>query len=216
MRLSLRELNLFFLAFFGFSLLAYLLLNGGAYWRVARYAIFLNSPLASADLREGELLEFPSQNSGGANVSANGTFLVIPKIEVDAPVIAPRNSSKDGILASLEEGAGIYPGSVSPGETGRLIILGHSSKASWYRGNYAYVFALLNKLEAGDEFYIVTGGQKYTYRVFANKVLTPKETNEFLSTKISDSEIDLVTCYPVGSASKRTIIQAKLIDEEAI
>jgi LPXTG-site transpeptidase (sortase) family protein len=142
--------------------------------------------------------------------------LSIPKIEVNTPVVIPREVTKQGILASLEEGVGLYPGSAGIGAPGRAVVLGHSSRASWYRGEYAYIFALLHKLEEYDKFYVTGGGKKYTYQVFANKVMTPQEANAFLATTPSDSEIDLVTCYPVGSASKRTIIQAKLISVENI
>lgn len=204
------------MVFFGMSFLAYFLLNGGAYWRVARYAIFLNSPFASAELRQGDILAFAASGAAVSDVPVGNSLLVIPKIGVEAPVVMPKSSTKESILASMEEGVGIYPGSAKLGEDGRLIILGHSSQATWYRGDYAHVFALLNKLEDSDEFYIITNGKKYVYRVFANKVLTPQETNEFLSTKPPHSEINLVTCYPVGSASKRTVIQAKLISEETI
>jgi LPXTG-site transpeptidase (sortase) family protein len=128
----------------------------------------------------------------------------------------PDGSTKSAILASLESGVGLYPGSVEPGTTGRTILLAHSSRASWYRGGYATVFALLPKLEQFDEFTIAGGGKKYTYQVFATKVMTPDEANRFTATTPDDAEVDLVTCYPIGSASKRIVVQAKLIAEEGI
>jgi len=212
-----RKLNIFLINFFAISLAVYFLMNGGAYWRILRYNLFLHT-FASDELKTGEILEVTGISAGSAvqPVSAHEFTLSIPKIEVNAPIVVPREITKQGILASLEEGVGLYPGSAGIGTPGRAVVLGHSSRASWYRGEYAYIFALLHKLEEYDTFYVTGGGKKYTYQIFANKIMTPQEANAFLATTPSDSEIDLVTCYPVGSASKRTVIQAKLISVENI
>jgi LPXTG-site transpeptidase (sortase) family protein len=216
---TLRKANLFLISFFAFSLLVYFFMNGGAYWRILRYDLFLNT-FASSDLKNGELLEVKdgvsAPNDPAHSVFAGGYTLIIPKIDTMTPIVIPRNPSKEGILAALEEGVGLYPGSVDVGVAGRTIILGHSSRASWYFGQYAYIFSLLHKLDASDSFYVTGGGKRYTYKVIANKVLSPVDTNSLLATTSPDSEIDLVTCYPVGSASQRTIIQAKLVKVEKI
>jgi LPXTG-site transpeptidase (sortase) family protein len=119
-------------------------------------------------------------------------------------------------LAILEKGVGLYiDDSQLPGEAGRAVILGHSSKETWYHrdGQYSYNFALLDKLQNGDEIYVVFGGKKLTYKVFSNSILTPEKTNEILSQKPEgDSEISLITCWPIGFDFKRVIIQAELVN----
>lgn len=200
--------------FFGTSLLIFWLLNGGAYAKEIRYRLFLNSPFASPDLTSGDILSFAEKGSSKRKTDEKENLpmrIVIPKIQVDAPIITPKRDTVGDILASLEEGVGIYPGSVMPGDEGRTVILGHSSRATWYRGDYATVFALLSKLEAGDQFFVFSGNTQYTYKVFSKKILTPQETNGILARQTSQSEINLITCYPIGSASKRTLIQANLI-----
>jgi LPXTG-site transpeptidase (sortase) family protein len=138
--------------------------------------------------------------------------LVIPKIGVNVPMVFPSDDSMKAILASLEQGVGIYHGSDLPAELGRTVVLGHSSRASWYRGDYATVFSLLPKLEQLDEFYVLEGNKKHRYIVFAKQYLSPAETNAVLSGMSAGSEIDLITCYPIGSASQRTLIRAKYIE----
>lgn len=229
----LREINIFFIIFFGVSIFMYLLLNGGAYWRILRYTLFLHSPFASAELKQGDIFEFPKQSVGTNAARETASFspkekensetiavrsapygefrLVIPKIDVNVPLITPKENTKESILASLEEGVGIYPNSAPIGGVGRTVILGHSSRASWYRGEYAYIFSLLPKLEPGDEFFIIGGGKQYRYRVFARTILPPVEANALFSGPSVNSEVDLVTCYPIGSASKRNIVQAELV-----
>lgn len=212
-----RRVNIFLLTFFALSLFFYLVMNGGAYWRVLRYHLFLRSPWASDELTTGDILRV----SAGAvtpdrAIVEGGYILSVPKISVSVPIAVPGGDSKQDILASLEEGVGLYPGSAGPGASGRVVLLGHSSRASWYRGDYATVFALLHQLEVGDVFYIAGGGKKYRYEIAARRTLSPADTNALFATAPAESEAILVTCYPVGSASQRTVIQARLVATEDI
>lgn len=210
-----KELYFFLFVFVVLTALIYLLLNGGAFWKQARYYIFLNSPWVSADLKNGEILDIKN-NMNFPSLAAENYKLIVPKLQINAPIITPKGESLKNILAALEDGVGLYPGSSQIGKKGRGIILGHSSKASWYRGDYATVFAVLDKLEIGDEFYVVKAGQKYTYQVFDKLVLEPREANILFNQKTDISELDLITCWPLGSASKRKIIRAQLIIEVRI
>lgn len=227
----LRDINIFLIIFFFMSFFTFLVLNGGAFWRDIRYALYLNSPFASADLKQGDILEvagvdgtLPSTGGNDINGSAHPIYepgsapfvLTIPKISVVTPVVIPSNTSKEKILSSLESGVGLYPGSSMPGDAGRAVMLGHSSRATWYRGDYATIFTLLGKLEAGDEMYVTANNKKYVYEVFKTNVLSKADTDALLATPATGSEIDLVTCYPIGGASQRTVIQAKLVRTEAI
>lgn len=138
--------------------------------------------------------------------------LVIPKIGVNVPIAFPNDASMKAILASLEQGVGAYHGSDLPTQLGRMVLLGHSSRATWYNGDYATVFSLLPKLEQLDEFYVIEGNKKHRYIVFSKQYLSPAETNAVLASAAAGSEIDLITCYPIGSASQRTLIRAKYIE----
>ena len=201
-----REITIFLAIFFAASFFIYLLLNGGAYFRILRYDLFLRSPFAEASLKNQPILNLNKSY-----------YLYIPKIDVSAPIVLPKDGSNKSVLAGLEEGVALYPGSQLPGEIGRSVILGHSSKTSWYRGEYAYIFALLSKLQSGDEFYIVSGNKKLVYKVFSNDILTPEQTNKLLSQiPQNESDVALITCWPIGFSSKRTLIQAKLDHIEKI
>lgn len=218
-RHDLRRANILLIVVFAVSLLAYLALNVGAYGRVVWYTVLLHSPFVSDELK-GQLFQVANASLEGAPVAGAdpGTKrLVIPKIGVDAPIISPKSGTMQDILASLEAGVGLYPESNPVGTpSGRSVILGHSSRAAWYRGDYANIFALLPSLEPLDEFFVVGDGKKYVYRVFSSRVLTPSEANEVLSGYTSGSEIDLITCYPIGTSSKRNLVQASLVSVEEI
>lgn len=222
-RQRLEKLNVFLLLFFAMSLGAFMFLNGPAYaesivydlraffggdtYRITDNPIF-NLPSAAAS-------STPVDGYAGPNVTVlpQGTRmeLVIPKTGVRTPIIFPEDPSTKGVLRALESGVGVYPGSVMPGQKGHTIILGHSSLASWYRGDYGRVFALLNRLAVGDQFMIVAGDVKYVYEITANQVFKPAAADAYMALPTQDSVTDLVTCDPVGSAANRRIVSARLI-----
>jgi len=200
-----KEIGIFLAIFLVSCFLVYLFLNGGAYLKIWGYN------------ETQSILDFQNSSKIQIAQSKENYHLYIPKIGVSAPIVLPKDDSNQNILASLEEGVALYPGSQLPGETGRSVVLGHSSKATWYRGQYGYIFALLSKLQSGDEFYIVFKNKKLIYKVFSNDILTPEQTNELLSqTPKNESDAVLITCWPIGSSSMRTLIQAQLNRVEKI
>ncbi len=204
-----KELAIFAAIFFAAAFAVYLVLNGGAYFRILRYDLVVNSPFGS------DLKNWPILGLSGAvekpSGSENDYYLAIPKTATMSPIVFPKDGDNKTILAAMESGVAFYPGSQQFGENGRSVILGHSSKAIWYRGDYGSIFALLHKLEKGDEVYVFYGNKKLAYKVFADDVLTPAKTNELLAQiPQGESDIALITCWPVGSSSMRTVIQAKL------
>ncbi len=217
MKAHLRQLNIFLILFFGMSLFFYLLLNGGAFFINLRYALFLSSPFASSDLKGGDILTFSGDPNEIKQLQSGEYELYLPKIDTRTPIIVPADGSTKAILAGMEGGVSIYPDSAPISEkVGRSVILGHSSRASWYRGNYATVFALLPQMKVGDKFFVLSKNQKLTYEVFAVSYMTPDATNAELSKPTNFAEVDLITCYPIGHASKRNLVQAKLTDTEAL
>lgn len=223
-----KEILLFIALFFAISLALFWGVNGGAYFNEIRFVFSSSLTRDDPAPNEGSIATVRQVKSSGtsilvqgktpipAAVTTAGMMLSIPKIQVSAPVISAQRDSMQEILSTLEKGVGLYPGSNLPGQGGRGVLLGHSSRASWYRGNYAYIFSLLPKLEVGDEFTITQNSTKYIYRVFAKSYLPPAEANKILGGPARGSELDLMTCYPIGSASKRTLIQAELIRADSV
>lgn len=189
-----KEIAIFSVIYLLVVIFIYLFLNSGAYFKILRYYLSLDSKISYAFEGNGK-----------------GYYLHIPKINVSAPIILPKDSSLSSILAGLENGVDFYPGFPLPGQTGRSVILGHSSKIDRYKGEYAYVFSLLGKLQIGDEFYVTKGNSKMVYKVFSSDILTPNQADKLISKKTeNESVLTLVTCWPVGFSSKRTVIRASL------
>lgn len=137
--------------------------------------------------------------------------LVIDKIGVNAPVVEIENANEDVIQKGLEGGVVHYPGTGNPGEVGNYFIFGHSSDYIWRSGAYKDVFALLGRLENGDEVKVYYQGKLYQYRVEDKIIVSPEKVDVLNPTP--DATLSLMTCWPVGTPLKRLVVRAKLINE---
>lgn len=140
--------------------------------------------------------------------------LIIPKINVDAPVVYDVPSiAEDVVQSKLEQGVVHYPipGANSvPGQNGNTVILGHSSNDVFDNGAYKFVFVQLDQLQKGDTFYLHYEGTRYTYSVTGKEVIDPTEVGKLVLP--GDKPVaTLVTCTPPGTALKRLVIYADQI-----
>lgn len=143
--------------------------------------------------------------------------IIIPKINVDAPVVYDVPSLEENVVQSkLKDGVVHYPipgASSMPGETGNTVILGHSSNDVFDDGAYKFVFVQLDKLNKGDTFYLNYNGTRYTYSVTEKKVIEPTQVGELV---IDNGKplATLVTCTPPGTALKRLVVIAEQISPD--
>jgi LPXTG-site transpeptidase (sortase) family protein len=135
--------------------------------------------------------------------------LIIPKINVDAPIIMMESTNNKDILDSLSKGVAHYAGTALPGRLGNMFITGHSSYYWWRGGEYNHVFALLEQVKTNDLFYVYYEGGEYVYRVNGSKVVNPKETDVLKATPTPTMSI--MTCVPVGTNLRRLVVTADLI-----
>lgn len=143
--------------------------------------------------------------------------LIIPKINVDAPVVYGLESIAEGpVQEALNDGVVHYPipGANSvPGQVGNTAILGHSSNDVFNTGAYKFVFVQLDQLNEGDTFYAHYKGTRYTYSVTSKEVIEPTEVNKLvLDTK--KPMMTLITCTPPGTALKRLIVYAEQVSPD--
>jgi sortase A len=135
--------------------------------------------------------------------------IIIPKINVNAPVVFANSNVEANIQHDLESGVVHYADTAQPGENGNSVIFGHSSNDWWEPGNYKFVFVLLDKLVVGDTFTVNYQSKQYTYQVIETKVVEPTDVSVLNQT--ADPEMTLITCTPPGTSWKRLIIRAKQI-----
>lgn len=119
--------------------------------------------------------------------------------------------SENKIQESLREGVVHYPFTAAPEQYGNVFVTGHSSYSPWDPGKYKDIFALLHKLEVGDEYYIYSKGKKYSYRVMEIFEIQPNDIS--VLDQPTDQKIStLMTCTPVGTTLRRLIVRADLVD----
>lgn len=164
----------------------------------------LNWPYFEANIR-GPIPQTEPKHSLPPNT------LNIPSLGIQVPVTYPVSNKESDIQDALISGVAWYPGTALAGQIGNMYIAGHSSDNPWSKGNYKTVFALLPKLELGQEIQITdSAGRFYTYKIIETKIVSPKDfsvliqpTDRFLLT--------LQTSYPLGTALKRYIVVSELV-----
>lgn len=129
--------------------------------------------------------------------AAQATRLVIPKINVDAPII-------NGVTwEDLKKGVGHLPGSAQPGERGNLYLAAHNDI-------FGEIFRHLDALEPGDEYDIYAGEAKFTYVVREKRIIDPTDVDVLLPT--TEPVATLQTCYPYLIDSHRLVIIGDLVE----
>ena len=148
--------------------------------------------------------------------------IIIPKLGKNIPIVEINNKKFDSIAKlagkefegaiqdALEAGVVHYPGTALPGQFGNFFVTGHSSYYPWAPGKYKDVFALLEKLNVGDTYYIYFNQKKYTYKIFDKKDVQPTDIS-VLAQPNNQKIGTLMTCTPVGTDLRRLILVAEQI-----
>ncbi len=125
------------------------------------------------------------------------TRIVIPKLNVDAPVV-------DGVnWNDLKKGVGHLPGSAKPGERGNMYLAAHNDI-------YGEIFRYLEDLEPGDEYFIYAGQEKFRYVVKERRIINPTDVEVMLPT--TKPVATLQTCYPYLVDTHRLVVIGELAE----
>lgn len=148
--------------------------------------------------------------------------LSIPSLQVNAPIVNPKlgldalkaqdwNVLEDQIHSSLLAGIVHYPGTAEPGKIGNAFFTGHSSNVLWEPSEYNTVFALLPQITVGADIYVTHDQKVFHYQVVSTKEVSPTDVSIL---KQGDQKmLTLMTCTPVGTALKRLVVSAQLIED---
>lgn len=139
--------------------------------------------------------------------------LIIPKINVDVPVIYNVGYDHDSQMAAMQKGVAHFavPGADSkPGQIGNTVFSGHSSNDLFEPGDYKFVFAQLDKLQTGDTIYVNYNSTRYTYSVTKKQVVKPSDV-QALYGYTDKPYLTLITCTPLGTSQNRLLVTAEQI-----
>lgn len=151
----------------------------------------------------------------GTRVSAEPR-LIIPKINVDVPVIYGVGSDHKSQMDAMFKGVAHFaiPGANSvPGQKGNTVIAGHSSNDLFDPGDYKWIFVQLDKLKTGDTIYMHYESTRYTYTVTKKKVVKPTDVQALLGHE-DKPYLTLITCTPIGTALNRLLVYAEQISPD--
>ncbi len=142
--------------------------------------------------------------------------LIIPKINVDVPVLYDVKNDYASLMAAMQKGVAQFsiPGaSAHPGEVGNTAIAGHSSNDLFDPGDYKFIFAQLEKLTTGDTIYANYKGVRYTYVVTGTRVVAPNDVSalQYSGTK---PIMTLITCTPLGTSLNRLLVTAEQVSPD--
>jgi sortase A len=136
--------------------------------------------------------------------------LIIPKINVDVPVIYDVGYDHDSQMAAMQKGVAHFaiPGAESkPGQIGNTVFSGHSSNDLFDPGDYKFIFAQLDKLTTGDTIFVNYNSTRYTYTVSKKIVVQPSNVGALLDNP-TKPYLTLITCTPLGTATNRLLVYA--------
>lgn len=141
---------------------------------------------------------------------SNEPRLIIPKINVDVPVVYDEKTYDEArIQQALEHGVVHYGDTALPGQIGNNVIVGHSSNNFFNGGKYKFAFVLLDRLEKDDTFILHYKGERYIYKVYNKQIIEP--TDFSLIQPTNKPVVTLITCTPPGTAWHRLVVQAEQI-----
>ncbi len=149
----------------------------------------------------GEPLEYRNPNT-----------VYIPSIQLEAPLVYTAATDEAGYQAALANGVVHFPETAMPGEFGNAYYFGHSSDFPTKPGHYKTVFALLPRVNVGEQIVVTDEtGRAYTYEVIERHVIKPTDTQWLSQGDKTEKILTLQTSYPVGTAISRFIVRAKLV-----
>jgi LPXTG-site transpeptidase (sortase) family protein len=149
---------------------------------------------------------------GDGHVTSAAPEIIIPKINVEVPVVYGVTSTDDSVVQkALEVGVVHYADTASPGQDGNLVIVGHSAGNIFNPGQYKYVFSLLHKLDNGDVFYLQKDSVRYTYQVYKKEIVKPTDVGVLSPQPDSPAVATLITCDPPGVSSNRLVVVGRQI-----
>lgn len=139
--------------------------------------------------------------------------LVLPKINVDVPVVWDARPDHDSQMAAMERGVAWFgiPGANSkPGQVGNTVLSGHSSNDWLDNGQYKFIFARLEQMKKDDTIYINYQGTRYTYVVTRTETVKPTDVQALIY-ETDKPMLTLITCTPLGTALNRFLVTAEQV-----
>ncbi|MCC7356277.1 MAG: sortase [Candidatus Doudnabacteria bacterium] len=139
--------------------------------------------------------------------------LRIPSLNIEAPIQFITETNETEFQKALAHGVVHYPNTALAGQPGNMYVFGHSSDLPWSKGEYKTVFALLPQIKSDAEIFVSDDkGKEYKYKVLSTKVVAPTDLSVLDQQENKRKLLSVQTSYPVGTALKRFVVIAELVE----
>lgn len=150
-----------------------------------------------------------------ATVSELPVKIEIPKIGLSTTIVNPTTTTIEVLDQNLLKGAVRYPTSAKLGESGNVILFGHSSYLPVV-GNPAYkTFNGIQKLVSGDIVTVYSSGTAYTYRV-RTFMKESADGDSGIPLSVPGKVLTLSTCDSFGKKTDRFVVTADFVESHPI
>ena len=139
----------------------------------------------------------------------------IPAINLSARIANPTTTVIETLDQELLLGAVRYPTSAKLGETGNVVLFGHSSYLPVVRNQAYKTFNDIQKLIAGDRVTVYASDTAYTYRV--RSVLKENAAADTgINLEVTGRVLTLVTCNSFAAKTDRFVVTADFVESHSI
>ena len=140
--------------------------------------------------------------------------LKIESLGTDVLVLNPESREIAALDEALLKGVVRHPDSADFSETGTMVLFGHSSYLPTVHNRNYQAFNGIQKLIWGDMVRVESGDTAYIYRV--KKVYKAQASAASVALSHKENMLILVTCNSFGSKDDRFVVEAELIEKEAL
>lgn len=137
----------------------------------------------------------------------------IPAISLAATIENPTALDVETLDRGLLSGAVRYPTSAKLGETGNVVLFGHSSYLPIVRNQAYKTFNGIQKLSKGDEISVYSLERAYTYRV--RSVAKESANDAGIPLSVDGRVLTLSTCDSFGAKTDRFVVVADFVESHS-
>lgn len=139
----------------------------------------------------------------------------ISKINLSANIVNPTANDAEVLNKELLSGAVRYPTSAKLGETGNVVLFGHSSYLPIVKNQAYKTFNGIQKLIAGDVVTVYSSHTAYTYRV-RSVAKESADENTAIPLSVDGKVLTLVTCNSFAAKQDRFVVTADFVESQPI
>lgn len=138
----------------------------------------------------------------------------ISSIEISTDIVNPTSLDIAALDKELLKGAVRYPVSARLGETGNVVVFGHSSYLPVVHNKAYKTFNGIQKLVIGDTITVYSSTTAYTYRVRSVSKETA-DANSAIQLASAGKALTLVTCDSFGAKTDRFVVVADFVESRS-